>query len=101
MLAAVIGASAQSEEVLLLGGWKFQKGAAKGAEAVQYDDSKWQQVTVPHDWAISGPFDKARKIGASGYVRSTVLTQPLELFSFENQSRLPSLSSKSLWAAIM
>ncbi|MBO4772489.1 MAG: glycoside hydrolase family 2 protein, partial [Bacteroidales bacterium] len=58
MLVAAIGASAQSEEVLLLGGWKFQKGAAKGAEAAQYNDSKWQQVTVPHDWAISGPFDK-------------------------------------------
>lgn len=22
------------------------------------DNTKWQQVTVPHDWAISGPFDK-------------------------------------------
>jgi beta-galactosidase len=22
------------------------------------DNTEWQQVTVPHDWAISGPFDK-------------------------------------------
>ena len=23
-----------------------------------HDNTKWEQVTVPHDWAISGPFDK-------------------------------------------
>ena len=50
--------SAQSQEQLLLSGWRFQKGAAVGAEAPDFDDSRWQQVTIPHDWAISGPFDK-------------------------------------------
>ena len=25
--------------------------------AVDYDDSGWESVTVPHDWAIGGPFD--------------------------------------------
>ncbi|MBO7567894.1 MAG: beta-galactosidase, partial [Bacteroidales bacterium] len=48
----------QSTEQLLLGGWKFQKGAQSGAENPNFDDSKWQSVTIPHDWAISGPFDK-------------------------------------------
>ena len=47
-----------SREVLLLSGWRFHKGAASGAEASAYDDSRWQEVTIPHDWAISGPFDK-------------------------------------------
>ena len=28
----------------------------EGFEAVGYDDAKWQSVTVPHDWAIYGPF---------------------------------------------
>jgi len=50
--------SAQSTEQLLLGGWKFQKGAQSGAETPNFNDSKWQSVTIPHDWAISGPFDK-------------------------------------------
>ncbi|MBR0036762.1 MAG: DUF4982 domain-containing protein [Bacteroidales bacterium] len=49
---------AQSTEQLLLSGWRFQRGATEGAEAVTFDDSKWQQVSIPHDWAISGPFDK-------------------------------------------
>ena len=50
--------SAQSKETLLLEGWKFQCGAAEGAQTAAFDDAKWQNVTVPHDWAISGPFDK-------------------------------------------
>ena len=49
---------AQSQEQLLLSGWRFQKGAVAGAEATNFDDTRWQQVTIPHDWAISGPFDK-------------------------------------------
>ena len=34
-------------EQLLRDGWQFSR-----------DGSSWQPVTVPHDWAISGPFDK-------------------------------------------
>lgn len=49
---------AQSNEQLLLSGWRFQRGAVDGAQSANYDDSKWQKVTIPHDWAISGPFDK-------------------------------------------
>tara|TARA_Y100001001_G_scaffold95774_1_gene93683 strand:- start:228250 stop:230775 length:2526 start_codon:yes stop_codon:yes gene_type:complete len=39
-------------------GWKFYKGEAPDAETTTFDDSKWQDVTVPHDWATYGPFDK-------------------------------------------
>ena len=34
-------------EVNLTEGWQFSR-----------DEATWQQVTVPHDWAIDGPFDK-------------------------------------------
>ena len=50
--------SAQSIEKLLLDGWRFHQGTAQGAEQAAYDDSQWQEVSIPHDWAISGPFDK-------------------------------------------
>jgi len=44
--------------VLLLDqGWRFQLGDAAGAEAAAFDDATWREVQVPHDWAISGPFD--------------------------------------------
>ena len=58
LLAAQIAANAQSTEQLMLSGWKFQKGKADNAQNANFDDSKWQSVTIPHDWAISGPFDK-------------------------------------------
>ena len=57
-IACATTSFAQSTETLLLEGWRFQKGAANGAEATDFNDSKWQSVTVPHDWAIAGPFDK-------------------------------------------
>ena len=48
----------ESSERLLLSGWKFHKGAVQGAEKTDFDDSAWESVSIPHDWAISGPFDK-------------------------------------------
>lgn len=47
-----------SQEKFLLSGWRFAKGSVEGAQAVTFNDSGWENVTVPHDWAISGPFDK-------------------------------------------
>jgi beta-galactosidase len=37
--------------------WKFVKGDISGAEKPDFDDSSWQAVRLPHDWAISGPFN--------------------------------------------
>ncbi|WOD42813.1 beta-galactosidase GalB [Hwangdonia lutea] len=38
--------------------WKFIKADVKNAQQIAFDDSTWETVTVPHDWAIKGPFDK-------------------------------------------
>ena len=38
--------------------WKFQKGNFDNAFEINFNDSKWENVTVPHDWAIYGPFNK-------------------------------------------
>ena len=32
-------------------------GLAGGAAAPGYDDTTWREVTLPHDWAVEGPFD--------------------------------------------
>ena len=37
----------------------IKAGEAKGAANLDFDDSAWQQVDVPHDWAIDLPFDPA------------------------------------------
>src|SRR5690606_31991693 len=38
--------------------WRFSKGSFSDAHQKAFNDSKWEKVTVPHDWAIYGPFDK-------------------------------------------
>lgn len=43
-------------ETLLEKGWKFTREDSKEYSATDYNDSQWQSVRVPHDWAIYGPF---------------------------------------------
>lgn len=52
MIAAVAAftATAQRTVTTLNDGWQFSKGTAAEAKS-------WQNVRVPHDWAIYGPFD--------------------------------------------
>ncbi|TXK49353.1 glycoside hydrolase family 2 protein [Pontibacter qinzhouensis] len=38
--------------------WKFRKGQDEAAYQKEFNDKSWQTVTVPHDWAIYGPFSK-------------------------------------------
>ncbi len=45
------------KEYLLEKNWKFSKGDDSAAVRPLYDDRKWESITVPHDWAIKGPFD--------------------------------------------
>ena len=54
-----INQTAQTRKVITLKeNWKFQKGTIENAQNITFDDAKWQKVSVPHDWAIYGPFDK-------------------------------------------
>ena len=46
-LLSTIAAAAQRQEITLSDNWQFS-----------HDRQSWETVNVPHDWAISGPFDK-------------------------------------------
>lgn len=37
--------------------WRFAAGSYPRAVESSFDDSGWEQVNLPHDWAIAGPFD--------------------------------------------
>ena len=50
--------SAQRTERYLEKNWKFCKGEVENAEKTGFNDKSWETVTVPHDWAIYGPFDR-------------------------------------------
>lgn len=42
---------------ILEDGWKFVNKEVKDGAAINLDDSEWEVVSVPHDWAITKPFD--------------------------------------------
>lgn len=48
--------AASAGETVLTHGWRFSKDGGKN----------WNDVRVPHDWAIAGPFDVNAKSGATG-----------------------------------
>ncbi len=46
LAAMALNAGAVRSDIMLKKGWQFSK-----------DSINWQSVTIPHDWAIYGPFD--------------------------------------------
>ena len=46
--------------------WLFSRGDFPSAMMRAFDDSVWQQVNVPHDWSIAGPF-RAEYGSGNGY----------------------------------
>ena len=72
ILCSVCSLNAQRHEQLLETGWKFHKGEANGAETISFNDSQWESVCIPHDWAIYGPFDRNNDL------QNVAITQNLE-----------------------
>ena len=59
--------AARARVVLSLdGAWQFYPGDITGAEQPTFDDTRWQTVTVPHDWSIAGPFAETNLAGGAG-----------------------------------
>lgn len=48
--------SQNRKEYLLEKNWKFSRVDNLSNKDTDFDDTKWESVTVPHDWAITGPF---------------------------------------------
>lgn len=53
--AIALSLHAERSVATLNEGWEFTKGRPGAA-------TEWQQVRVPHDWAIYGPFDRANDL---------------------------------------
>ena len=49
--------SVLARETIKLENWKFHYGEMDRAIEPGFDDSGWENVVVPHDWAIERPFD--------------------------------------------
>ena len=59
-------------------------GGARGAAAIDFDDSKWQPVRVPHDWASFQPFVETANVSQGyrprgiGWYRRTIRLDPAD-----------------------
>ena len=56
LFLSILSFSQGRETTDLLSGWRFYKGQNDLAYQKTFDDSDWQPVTIPHDWAIESPF---------------------------------------------
>ena len=74
-------AVAQRSVTLLDKNWKFTKGDPEGAAAQNFNDKSWQSVSVPHDWAIYGPFDRSNDL------QNVAITQNFETKASEKTGR--------------
>lgn len=74
-------AVAQRSVTLLEKNWKFTKGDPEGAAAPNFNDRSWQPVSVPHDWAIYGPFDRSNDL------QNVAITQNFETQASEKTGR--------------
>jgi beta-galactosidase len=73
-------------------GWRFFKGDPSGAEKPVFDDSKWRNIDLPHDWSIEdlpdqkedsvvGPFSRksvckmgtGNTVGGTGWYRKSFI----------------------------
>ncbi len=84
----------------LASAWRFTKGDVAGAEAETFNDDGWQQVSVPHDWSIAGPFDKDNKSGGAGGIfarRRQLLRRHLGLAKSESGQAGSTSSSMASW----
>lgn len=75
----MLQAQTAREEFVLEKNWKFSKGDYPDAVQNNFDDKSWQSVTVPHDWAIYGPFDRKHDlqevaVTQNGETKATIKT---------------------------
>src|SRR4029453_17289226 len=85
LISSALVVKAQSLTQLFDDDWRFHLGGAQGAEAQDFDDSRWRQLDLPHDWSIedlpgtNSPFNRDAisqvnggfTIGGTGWYRKT------------------------------
>ena len=78
LIAGVGQLSAQVRtEILLDKNWRFTRDDNPASAAADFNDAAWSRVSVPHDWAIYGPFDKMNDIQYTA-IEQDGQTQPQE-----------------------
>ena len=67
LCAVMMGLTAQSRDRQCFdNNWRFHLGDSVQMSKVEYNDSWWRKLDVPHDWAIEGDFYAGNPSGAGG-----------------------------------
>lgn len=53
----LVAVNVSARDIVRLEKWRFHFGEQTNALNKDFDDSAWENVIVPHDWAIDKPFD--------------------------------------------
>ncbi len=53
------------KQTLFNNGWKFSREDNPDFREVEFDDSAWRKLTLPHDWSIEEEFDPNSKSGGN------------------------------------
>ena len=56
-------------------GWRFRRTDSDAPSDPSFDDSAWECVNVPHDWAIRGPFDSRNDFYSTRIVQDGETTE--------------------------
>ncbi len=60
--------------------WKFKLEDNSNAMKMTFDDAKWEDVQMPHDWSIKLKFDMSAG-GSAGYLPGGISEKRWSLFS--------------------
>ena len=63
----VFGQVSFGKPIKINDGWKFQKGDIEKAASPEFDDSKWRELDLPHDWSVEGVLSPSLA-SATGYL---------------------------------
>lgn len=82
----------EDQKISFNSGWKFHLGDIPDAQQPAFDDSKWRELDLPHDWSVEGKFDSIWASGTAylptgiGWYRKTFKiesdTDPINLFIY-------------------
>ena len=62
LMALALTTTGWAQQQTLEKGWRFTREDNPSFSQTNYNDAKWQNVRIPHDWAIYGPFDMENDI---------------------------------------
>ncbi|MFC6100525.1 sugar-binding domain-containing protein [Olivibacter domesticus] len=79
----------QQNKILFNDQWKFHLGDVTNGAALSFNDQKWKDVSLPHDWTVAGPFAQ-QWASATGYL-------PGGIGWYRKTFQLPKEDEKTKW----